>query len=98
MGVRTCTTLGMVVRSDGSVGVRMGETRTPGLLVVANRSACACPGGTGAHLHRRWRLQTAFGYLVGDLGLTIRRDAMAVGAALGAVRVDWTERAPRPRS
>ncbi len=99
MGVCTCTTLVIVLRSDGTVGMRMGDqTATPGLFVVADCPACTQPADTDKHVHRRWRLETTFGYLVGDLGLTSRRDAMAVRAALGAVRVDWTECAPRPRS
>jgi hypothetical protein len=97
MRVSTCTTLVMVVRSDGSVGVRIGDrTRSPGLFVVADCSAGAWSGDTGEHVHPRWRLQTAFGYLIGDLGLTCRRDAMAVRAALGAIQVDRTEWPPRP--
>jgi hypothetical protein len=92
MGVRICTTLVMVVRSDGSVGLRLGErTRTPGLFVVADCPACAWPGDTGEHVHRRWRLQTTFGYLVGELSLTSRREAMAAASALGALSLDWTD-------
>jgi hypothetical protein len=91
MGVRACTVPVLIVRSDGSVGVRMGRTTTPGLFVVADCPACAEPAAAARHLHRRWRMQTIFGYLVGDLSLTRRRDAHAAAAALRALALDWTD-------
>jgi hypothetical protein len=67
------------------------QTTTPGLFVVADCPACAEPGAATRHAHRRWRVQTIFGYLVGDLSLTILQDAHAVAAALGALELDWTD-------
>jgi hypothetical protein len=61
------------------------------LFVVADCLACARPDTAARHVHRRWRVQTVFGYLVGDLGLTSRRDAHAAAAALGALELDWTD-------
>src|SRR5437016_367404 len=59
-GGQPCTVPVLVVRSDGSVGVRMGEatTKTPGLFVVADCPVCAQPAGTARHMHRRRRVQT----------------------------------------
>jgi hypothetical protein len=92
MGVPAYTVPVPVVRSDGSVGVRMGERTTiPGLIVVADCPACAEPAAGARHQHRRWRVQTIFGYLVGDLSLTRRRDAHAAAAALGTLALDWTD-------
>jgi hypothetical protein len=92
MGVLTHRVPVLVVRSDASVGLRMGEpTRTPGLFVVADCLACARPDTAAGHVHRRWRVQTVFGYLVGDLSLTSRQDAHAAAAALGALELDWTD-------
>jgi hypothetical protein len=91
-GVQACTVPMLVVRSDGSVGLRMGEaTKTPGLFVVADCQACAQPPAAAEHVHRRWRVQTVFGYLVGDLGLTSWQDAHAAAASLGELELDWTD-------
>jgi hypothetical protein len=91
-GVQACTVPVVVVRSDGSVGLRIGEaTTTPGLFVVADCPACAEPAIAARHMHRCWRVQTIFGYLVGDLSLTSGRDARAAAAALGDLEVDWTD-------
>lgn len=91
MGVRACTVPVLAVSSDGSVGVRMAErTPIPGLFVVADCLACGEPAAAARHLHRRWRVQTIFGYLLGDLSLTSRRDAHAAAAALGTLALDWT--------
>lgn len=80
----------LVVCSDGSVRWRMGErTTTPGLVVVADCSACEGGGETtGRHSHRRWRVQTVGGYLVGDLSAG-SREARAAAAALGGLAIDW---------
>jgi hypothetical protein len=60
-GVQTCTVPVMLVRPDGSVGLRMGEaTTTPGLFVVADCPACAEPAAAARHVHRRWRVPTIF--------------------------------------
>jgi hypothetical protein len=92
MGARASTVPVLVVRSDGSLGVRMGERTTiPGLFVVVDCPACAEPVAAARHQHRRWRVQTIFAYLVGDLSLTRRRDAHAAAAALGALALDWTD-------
>jgi hypothetical protein len=92
MGAQASTVPVLVVRSDGSVGVRMAERTTiPGLFVVADCPACAERAAAARHLHRRWRVQTIFGYLVGDLSLTRRRDAHAAAAALGTLALDWTD-------
>jgi hypothetical protein len=91
-GVQTWTVPVMLVRPDGSVGLRMGEaTTTPGLFVVADSPACSERAGAARHMHRRWRVPTIFGYLVGDLSLTSRRDAHAAAAAPGDLEVDWTD-------
>jgi hypothetical protein len=91
-GAQACRVPVVVVRSDGSVGLRVGEaTATPGLFVVADCPACAKPAAAAGHTHCRWRVQTIFGYLVGDLSLTSRRDAHAAAAALGDLEVDWTD-------
>jgi hypothetical protein len=91
-GVQACTVPVVVVRSDGSVGLRVGEaTTTPGLFVVADCPACTEPADAARHAHRRWRVQTIFGYLVGDLSLTSAREAHAAAAALGDLQLDWTD-------
>src|SRR5664279_5814189 len=75
----------MVVGSDGSVRWRIGEpTCTPGLLVVAD--CPACEGVPDA-----WRVQTATGYLVGDLTLATRRAARAAATAMGCLDIDWRD-------
>jgi hypothetical protein len=92
MAARASTVPVLVVRSDGPVGVRMAErTAIPGLFVVVDCPACAEPVAAARHLRRRWRVQTIFGYLVGDLSLTTRRDAHAAASALGTLSLDWTD-------
>ncbi len=92
MAKKRATTPVMVVRIDGSVGLRLGEvTATSGLVVVADCSACISPAAGVRHQHHRWHVQTTFGYLVGDLALTTRSDAHAAAAALGRLPIDWTD-------
>jgi len=77
----------MVVRTNGSVGWRMGETSTtPGLFIVADCPACHDIVSAARHAHRQWRVQTYSGYLVGDLSLASRREAQAAATALGPPR------------
>ena len=81
----------MVVRTDGSVACRRGElTATAGLVIVADCAACE-GSETTRHVHRRWRIQTTSGYLVGDMGVSTRSDATGAAAALGAAMVDWKD-------
>lgn len=82
----------LVVCIDGSVRWRMGErTTSPGLVVVADCSACAGDVEVARHAHRRWRVQTDSGYLVGDLSLASRREAQAAATALGCLAIDWRD-------
>lgn len=83
----------LVVCSEGSLRWRMGErSTTHGLLVVADCSACEADAPSVAgHSHRRWRVQTDSGYLVGDLSLATRREAQAAAAALGCLAIDWRD-------
>lgn len=86
------TTPVMVVRADASVGWRLGEaTTTPGLFVVADCAACDGASTMTRHTHRRWRVQTERGYLVGDLSLAVRQDAHAAAASLSELKVDWRD-------
>ena len=79
----------MVVRTGGSVACRRGErTATAGLVLVAD--CASCEGGEATrHIHRRWRIQTSSGYLVGDMSLSSRNNAHGAAAALGALEVEW---------
>lgn len=82
----------MTVRTDGTVGLRLAETTpTAGLLIVADCGACRGTGVDHVHRHRRWRLQTQWGYLLGDLRVSRRGDALAAAERLGDLEVDWTD-------
>ena len=82
----------MVVRTDGSVGWRMGApAATSGLFVVADCAACDGAVASGRHTHRQWRVQTESGYLVGDMSLGSRREAQDAAAALGSLAIDWRD-------
>ena len=81
----------LVVARDGSVSLRMGElSPTSGLVVVADCPACR-DAPRGGHDHHWWRIQTTFGYLVGEFGLPSRAEAHAAAAALGGLPIDWTD-------
>jgi hypothetical protein len=81
----------MIVRSDGSVACRRGElTATAGLIVVAEWASCES-GEATRHVHRRWRIQTTSGYLVGDMSLSSRIDAHDAAAALGGLQIEWND-------
>lgn len=87
---RRASTPVLVVRVDGSVGWRYAEpTTTRGLVVVADCKACDGTGDARRHVHRRWRIQTTSGFLVGDLSLPSRADAQAAARALGELAIDW---------
>jgi hypothetical protein len=82
----------LVVRVDGSVGLRMGmPSSTPGLIVVPECPRCIDVDTSARHHHRSWRIQTSFGYLVGDLSSRPRTEALAAAAALGQLDVRWDD-------
>ncbi len=89
----------VVVRTDGSVGWRMGEpSATPGLFIVAECPAChdvrrpdSRARSADNHVHRRWRLQTESGYLLGNRGVASLRDAEDAAATLGGLPIDWSD-------
>jgi hypothetical protein len=81
----------MVVRTDGSVALRRGElTATSGLVIVAECALCD-HRASGRHVHRRWRMRTTSGYLVGDMSLPSRTEAQAAAVALGELPIDWQD-------
>jgi hypothetical protein len=61
------------------------------LLVVADCPACEGVADAVHHAHRRWRVQTDSGYLVGDLSLGSRREAQAAATAMGCLDIDWRD-------
>lgn len=78
----------LVVRAGGMVTWRLGEsTATNGLVTIAECAACK-GGAAERHLHRRWRIQTTSGYLLGDLSLPRRGEVQAAASALGEVAID----------
>jgi hypothetical protein len=65
-------------------------TATRGLVAVPDCQRCKAGRSTGRHDHRKWRIQTTSGYLVGDLGAA-RAEALSAAAALGRLKIDWAD-------